>query len=281
LHYCTGDVASLLALTLYVYILCRAEKQNRESCVKDDSKLQQLDFKVQISKLHLMTEKEIVSQHRKIINFIDVFHSVNESSSSEIADMIPGMVHLNSAADFQLTYINDFLLNFFDRNLEEIRKEDVDFLPNRLHPETTETVMPYFADFYKSQDENAVCSAIQKVRPDFGFDYKPILSSTKISMDKKSFFTISIPFEELGKVGKKLEKVLEIDSFYTANFELFQSLSKREKQLVGLFCKGLTNREIGEVLFVSANTVRTHRNNIFRKLSIKRIGQLLPFGKAF
>lgn len=46
-------------------------------------------------------------------------------------------------------------------------------------------------------------------------------------------------------------------------------LSDREKDIVALVAKGLTNKEIANQLFISIHTVITHRKNIGRKLGIK------------
>lgn len=51
----------------------------------------------------------------------------------------------------------------------------------------------------------------------------------------------------------------------TCNEEL---LSEREKDIVVCVAKGLSNKEIADVLCLSINTVTTHRRNIARKLSI-------------
>lgn len=45
-------------------------------------------------------------------------------------------------------------------------------------------------------------------------------------------------------------------------------LSSREKEIVICVVKGMTNKEIADVLFLSAHTVITHRRNIARKLQI-------------
>lgn len=45
-------------------------------------------------------------------------------------------------------------------------------------------------------------------------------------------------------------------------------LSQREKEVIALVVKGLTNKEIADRLFISAHTVITHRRNIARKLEI-------------
>ena len=45
-------------------------------------------------------------------------------------------------------------------------------------------------------------------------------------------------------------------------------LSEREKEVVRMVVRGLSNKEIAEKMFISANTVMTHRRNIARKTQI-------------
>lgn len=47
-----------------------------------------------------------------------------------------------------------------------------------------------------------------------------------------------------------------------------ENLSTREKEIISLVVKGLTNQEIADKLFLSIHTVITHRRNIARKLEI-------------
>lgn len=54
-------------------------------------------------------------------------------------------------------------------------------------------------------------------------------------------------------------------------------LTKREKELLSLFAKGLTNKEISEQLFISIRTVETHKNHIMNKLNIKSSYDLLKY----
>lgn len=50
-------------------------------------------------------------------------------------------------------------------------------------------------------------------------------------------------------------------------------LSLREIDVLGLIAKGLTNREIALALYLSANTVKTHSKNIYKKLDVKNRSQ--------
>jgi DNA-binding CsgD family transcriptional regulator len=44
--------------------------------------------------------------------------------------------------------------------------------------------------------------------------------------------------------------------------------SERENELIDLILQGLSRNEIGERLFISPNTVKTHTTNIYRKIGI-------------
>jgi len=47
------------------------------------------------------------------------------------------------------------------------------------------------------------------------------------------------------------------------------ALTDREIEIVKLICEQKTNKEIGEILFISARTVDHHKNNIFTKIGTK------------
>jgi len=54
-------------------------------------------------------------------------------------------------------------------------------------------------------------------------------------------------------------------------------LSEREIQIIKLIVEGKGNGEIAEAIFVSEETVKTHRKNIFKKLKVHSASQLMAF----
>ena len=56
-------------------------------------------------------------------------------------------------------------------------------------------------------------------------------------------------------------------------------ISNRELDVLDLMAKGLTNEEIGDQLYISLNTVKTHTSNIFVKLEVKRRTQAVEKAK--
>ena len=56
-------------------------------------------------------------------------------------------------------------------------------------------------------------------------------------------------------------------------------VTRRELEILELIASGMSNREIGEKLFVSENTVKTHSSRLFDKLGAKRRTQAVQLGK--
>ena len=96
---------------------------------------------------------------------------------------------------------------------------------------------------------------------------------------------IAIIFTALGiwlavKLSKpKIETVVVEKEVYVQkneNFVLDRSLvarlelSKRELEILNLLAQGHSNQEIAAKLFVSVSTVKTHIQNLFEKLDVKR-----------
>jgi two-component system response regulator FixJ len=55
----------------------------------------------------------------------------------------------------------------------------------------------------------------------------------------------------------------------------FAQLSEREREVLGLIVAGLTNKEMGRAMDVSPRTVETHRANLFAKLGVASLAQLV------
>ncbi len=54
-------------------------------------------------------------------------------------------------------------------------------------------------------------------------------------------------------------------------------ISDREYEVLTELCRGKSNHEIGEILFISMNTVKTHIKNLFIKFDVKSRSELINF----
>ncbi len=64
------------------------------------------------------------------------------------------------------------------------------------------------------------------------------------------------------------------------NADSKESLSEREKEIIVCLVQGMSNKEIANKLFISINTVITHRRNIVRKLQIHSLAGLTIYAIA-
>jgi DNA-binding NarL/FixJ family response regulator len=138
-----------------------------------------------------------------------------------------------------------------------------------------------------------VCERATRKRPEL-----PILILTAIShgpevlecinAGAKGYLLKDVDVEELGRTIRAIhrgESVLDpkvtqavLDRARSVAGEAAgapSKLSDQERAIVGLIAEGLTNKEIGERLYMSASAVKFHISDIMQKLDVKRRAQVV------
>ncbi len=82
-------------------------------------------------------------------------------------------------------------------------------------------------------------------------------------------------------IHHKLKRIKRQELFRENHQSAFNSLTKRELQIVTLLANGKNNPQIANDLFISRFTVEQHRKNINRKLHINSITELYRYALAF
>ncbi len=79
----------------------------------------------------------------------------------------------------------------------------------------------------------------------------------------------------------KKDKVVEVQAPVEIDNSRIEELglSDREMEVLQLISDGLSNSEIGERLFISESTIKTHVSNLFVKLDVKRRTQAVTKAK--
>ncbi len=110
-------------------------------------------------------------------------------------------------------------------------------------------------------------TCFQQLRKDAGLPLLKIIALQCSLVDsnvlKRYDGTLSI-YDSVDSIKERLTNIIHT----TANKELKQELSDREREIVVCVVKGLTNKQIAEELFLSTHTIMTHRRNIANKLQI-------------
>lgn len=76
-------------------------------------------------------------------------------------------------------------------------------------------------------------------------------------------------------------KVVEENKFIKSNISKYSKLTKREKQVMIEFSKGLPQQDVADQLYISVGTLRTHWKNIKSKLQIKSLAEVIKYVNAF
>lgn len=77
-----------------------------------------------------------------------------------------------------------------------------------------------------------------------------------------------VDIEELNQTIIRFRDSLSMTKNICNNIPGYDLLTKREEEVLELMLGGHTSREIAEKLFISKNTVDTHRRNILKKIDI-------------
>ena len=194
---------------------------------------------------------------------------------------LTGIIHLYRTTDFGLKFINKNGAIDLGREKTELYDMGMAFTQLHLHPFSVAKNTEPLLEFYAQNDPNETYMFLQHFRSSISADYKLLLSTTKIFKQDDLFLTISATPKELGKLSKKLEKVIEQEYYVHQHFQIFKTLTSREKEILRLIASGKTSKTIGERLFISKETVSTHRKNIYRKTACKNLYELIKFAQAF
>lgn len=132
-------------------------------------------------------------------------------------------------------------------------------LKNYLYSHKVDILMinPYFGGIFNPQ----------KLKEEIGYPISIIAIETgKLNKQTAILYdgTIHVT-DDFDTINKKIKDICGLKD---KKQEEKETLSVREKEIISLVVKGLTNQEIADKLFLSIHTVITHRRNIARKLEI-------------
>lgn len=97
-----------------------------------------------------------------------------------------------------------------------------------------------------------------------------VLSALRAVLDNQPYFSQDVTLSLLNKAKPQ---------GHNGKSEVVSlaSLTEREVEILKLVAEGMTNKEIGENLFISHRTVDTHRTNLMKKLEITNVAGLIRF----
>lgn len=213
-------------------------------------------------------KKEIIDQISAIVNELPAVFVIHEMPSMNLVYVSP--VGLNEIG-VRLDQLVDLSLN---HNYECFDVEDgLNYVPK------------VFAMLGR-RDPNERVSYFQQVCLIDNQLYSWNLCTTKILLqedDGTPALTITIlqSIDPLHNITHKLDRLLKESNFFKTNYAKYNTLTKRELEVLKLMANSKSVPEIAEILFVSLHTIESHRKNIKKKLLIKTSNDLREYILAF
>lgn len=226
--------------------------------------------------MNLHTEKEHIIQSQHFAYKLRELYKKDRCLFNQVNDYIPFSIHVNKKDSFDIVYANNQLLNR-GKEMEQLAEIGGSYLPKISCPILFKEAVEKARNFTQINDNSAVCSHLQsiKVRGEMTLFY-----SNKLILNNNLFFNVSSFTSEMGKFGKLFSTIFKSIYKNQTSWLQFQSLTKREKEILKLLANGKSNKEVGNLLFISAHSVHTHRRNIYKKLDINKTSELVRFSIA-
>lgn len=189
------------------------------------------------------------------------------------AEFMPSVVIVQQLEPFTTIYMSQRGLRELGITLEELKQIGPDYLSQFFNLEDSEDYLEKLKNLLIQNNNEDTFTFFQQVRFKGQKEWVWHIGSTKIFFrDEKGLpshiVTIAIPINELKHIPNKAERILAEKDYFNDNINKFLTLGKREKEVLKLVAMGKSSPDIAEELFISIQTVNTHRKSIKQKLEI-------------
>ena len=188
-----------------------------------------------------------------------------------ISDLEKGVIWCNKTNEETLGY-----------TLEEIKEMGgLEYMYKIVHPDdhsVPDNSIDYYQNF-NGAEYGGVFRAKHKDKKEYKWFVGWARAFQKDGNGKvKEILCVDVDMSPQMNTGEQLVQALR-ENLKHKNKLLIKSLRKREVEILDLVCKGMSTKAIAEKLYISTNTVSTHRKNIQQKLGTNNVADLVSLAK--
>ncbi len=207
---------------------------------------------------------------------------------------------VTNTQNLSFEYVSKNIYSLLGYNSENIKEKGMKFFWSKIHPEDIELwlkalndlmeftmkeilvkerrQMTYVWNYRMKNASGNYVNIVQNTTPlDFDNENKPIIGLAHYTVLNGSIEL------DITASAKLMNSEMEYETVYFNNFSqklLTRGLSNRERDVVRLLVLNYSSKAIADKLFISSNTVDTHRRNILKKLNISSTGELIGLIKS-
>ncbi|WP_215224360.1 response regulator transcription factor [Echinicola shivajiensis] len=197
---------------------------------------------------------------KKIINQ----DKIDLQSYDEISREIPEMLTLHDIANYRPIHLNDACKEFYGFKNNFLKGMDYIYYIKTIHPSYYPTLFKSLTFF--NEDQEDFLDLTYKLKNAEG-NWDIMIGTTKTvtrSVDGKPLNAISLLVPER-----------DHNPTQTAPMLLLETLTKREMEIFLLISESKKTGEIAQDLFISEETVKKHKQNIYKKLQCNKTSELV------
>ncbi len=204
----------------------------------------------------------------------------------KVGNDFPGAIIIHKLIDTSVVYMNPWGLSYLNSTLKELQDLNASYHDIYFNPEDGKDYGPKLYGLLERNNNDEFVTDFQQVRKSAKDDYIWFLASTKIFMRDESgkpqyIISTSIPVDAEHNLAAKVQRMLDENNLLRRHQHVFNSLAKREKEILHLTALGNSSTEIAKKLNIAEATVKTHRRNIKAKLNAENNYDIVKFAQAF
>jgi DNA-binding CsgD family transcriptional regulator len=213
------------------------------------------------------------------------FDSTNEELIfyKTVLDSLPAFIGIQQMDDLHdpstnhNVWANQNILEFLEYERAEIEEMGFEFFLKTMHPDDLAIIGNALEKLDSGSDN--LYAGVYRLKPK-NQEYKWVIGAIKV-LEKKNgnpwrFLNVTLNIDQLKDTREQII-ALSKENLQLKNQMKISTLTNREKQIIKLIANGRTDKEIGNTLFISQATAKTHRNNVLRKLGLRNAASLAHF----
>ena len=202
------------------------------------------------------------------------------------ADLYPGVVIVLNYDCRQVLYMSARGLRLLQTTVPELLAMGEEYYTRYFNPDESHEYVPKIVGLLKRNDLDYSVGFFQQVRTGPHSSFESYLSTVRVlaqGQHGEPLLTICLSccIEPGSYLTAKVQRLLDENAFLRSNAAAFASLTGRERQILSFLARSHSSAEIAKSLFISTQTVITHRRNLRQKLGAATSFELGQYARAF
>jgi len=201
-------------------------------------------------------------------------------------DLLPGIVIIHHLQSQHVIYMSKLAREGLNVTVDQLREMGTDYHRVFFNPDEVGDYVPKILGLLQRNNNEEFISFFQQVRVSETAPWKWWLSSIRIFMQDDQgmpllTLTVSIPVDPEHNFTSKVERLLQENNYLRQHKQRYADLTKREKEIIVLMARDKSSVEMAGELFLSEETIKTHRRNIKKKIAANNQYDVVQFAQAF